>query len=84
MRARAGTQRALVLGFLKAAGTWGATDDKIQRELDMPGNTERPRRRELEKAELIVDSGRRRPTASGKAAIVWVAREYIQEKQKCL
>lgn len=51
----------------------GATDEQVQKTLKMPGNTERPRRRELELLGMVKDSGLRRPTDSGKQAIVWEA-----------
>lgn len=49
----------------------GLTDDDVQRRLDLPGNTERPRRIELVRAGRIVDSGERRITRSGRRATVW-------------
>lgn len=53
----------------------GMTDEELQALLDMPGNSERPRRRELERKGLVRDSGRRRQVRSGRQAIVWVATE---------
>lgn len=50
----------------------GATDEEMQRELDMAANTQRPRRRELQQAGLILDSGTTRATRSGRQAVVWV------------
>ena len=49
----------------------GATDGEIQDALDMGGDTERPRRWELQKAGMIVDSGMRRRTRSMRMARVW-------------
>lgn len=49
----------------------GATDEEIMAALDMPGNTERPRRRELQQMGKIVDSGETRRTKSGREAVVW-------------
>lgn len=51
----------------------GMTDEELQALLEMPGNSERPRRRELERKGLIRDSGRRRAVRSGRQAIVWIA-----------
>jgi hypothetical protein len=48
-----------------------ATDEEIQLGLEMSGSTERPRRVELVAAGRIVDSGRTRPTQSGRQAVVW-------------
>lgn len=39
----------------------------------MSGDTERPRRRELQAAGFIADSGRTRLTPAGRAAVVWTA-----------
>lgn len=48
----------------------------------MPGNTVRPRRIELEELGFVEDSGARRPTHSGKMAIVWVVPESVAEKAR--
>lgn len=65
--------RGEVLKFITAQGIAGATDEEIQLALGMSGNTERPRRRELEERGAIRESGAKRPTASGRKAAVWVA-----------
>ena len=75
----AGTLRAKVLAFIVTAGENGATDQEIQDGLGMDGNTERPRRRELEKGGFIVDSGRTRVCRSKQAAVVWVAKSTLTE-----
>ena len=50
----------------------GATDEAMGEALKLPGNTLRPRRRELQIAGLIKDSGRYGYTKSGRKAVVWV------------
>lgn len=50
------------------------TDAEIQDALGLDGSTQRPRRRELEQAGLVFDSGERRATHTGRAAVVWRAR----------
>ena len=70
---KAGTIRRVILDFLVGLGDHGATDEEIQTGLVMGANTQRPRRVELVRAGLVVDSGKTRPTLSGKAAVVWVA-----------
>jgi hypothetical protein len=50
---------------------YGLTDEELQDVCRMEPNTERPRRRELVQAGLVMDSGRRRPLKSGKAGTVW-------------
>lgn len=67
----AATLRAAVFDFILHSG--GSTDQEIQVGLRMPGNTERPRRRELEMAGRIRDSGIRRTTEAEREAIVWIA-----------
>jgi hypothetical protein len=67
--------RARVLDALRWLGPTGATDEELQTMLDMPPNTERPRRRELVQAKLVEDSGLRRPLKSGKSGTVWVVKE---------
>ena len=54
------------------ATTGGATDIEIAEALGLAENTARPRRYELEKNGSIIDSGERRRTPSGRAAIVWM------------
>lgn len=49
----------------------GATDEEMMDALDMGGNTERPRRRELELMGRITDSGKTRLTRSGREAVIW-------------
>lgn len=73
------TLRRLVLDALREAGERGMTDQEIQRRLDMDPSTERPRRGELVKAGLVVDSGRQRKTTSDRNAVVWIATEARHE-----
>lgn len=65
--------REMVYDAIKDAGTHGLTDEQIQDALNMGGSTERPRRRELEQAGRIRDSGKTRLTKSGRKAAVWCA-----------
>ena len=60
-----------VLTAIELAG--GLTDEQCQRQLSMPANTQRARRVELTDAGYVKDSGRRRPTESGRKAIVWTS-----------
>jgi hypothetical protein len=61
-----------VLGFVAAAGPEGATDDEMQIGLRMNPSTQRPRRVELVQKGFIMDSERRRPTRTGRRAVVWI------------
>lgn len=60
-----------ILSFLAELPNMGATDEEMQFELDMPANTQRPRRRELELMGRITDSGKTRLTRSGREAVIW-------------
>jgi len=66
------TLRQQVLAYLTRRGAYGATDEEMQNNLNMKGNTQRPRRRELVLAGKVKDSGKTRPTATSKAT-VWIA-----------
>jgi transcription initiation factor IIE alpha subunit len=66
-----GRDRQRVLTYL-TEHTVGATDEQLSEALSMAGNTLRPRRRELQQATLIKDSGRYSLTHSGRRATVWV------------
>lgn len=66
-----GPLQAKVLAFLEA-NPEGATDEEMVRLIPMAANTLRPRRRELQLAGKIKDSGRVSLTASRRSAVVWV------------
>jgi hypothetical protein len=68
----AATLRQRVLDAIIDAGQAGLTDDEIQAHLGMPGNTERPRRRELEDAGRITNMGTRL-NWRGNLCRVWIA-----------
>ena len=72
------TLRKKILDFLRLCGQDGATDDEIQKALNMTGNTERPRRGELANAGLIFRVCHNgcystRATSSGRKAVLWFA-----------
>lgn len=76
---RAGTKRGMVYRRLVAAGLTGCTEEDLERQTGLDANTVRPRIWELcgkSKAfpyVFVEDSGQRRHTVKGCAAIVWVA-----------
>jgi len=70
---KAATLRAIVLAFIRGRGAHGATDEEMQADLRIEGNTQRPRRRELVQAGLVRQANITRETQSGRAAVVWVA-----------
>ena len=67
-----GTARRKVLDFIGLRRDQGATDEEIEIELRMRHQTASARRNELTADGWIEDSGRRRPTTSGREAVVWV------------
>lgn len=70
MRPTAQTLREKVFEYIRCQGDYGATEEEIEYELDLTGNTCRPRVWELMKAERIEDSGAMRKTRSGRYARV--------------
>lgn len=59
---------------IRAAGWLGLTADELAKRLEMDRYSIQPRTSELKRKGLIRDSGQRRPNATGKQAIVWVAK----------
>lgn len=72
--------RLLVWVTIECAGEAGLTDEEIGERTGLAGNTVRPRRLELEEGGLVCDSGRTRPTQSGRRATVWVTRENLPKE----
>ena len=70
-----GSLKAIVHNYIKSCGTRGCTDEEAQIELDMNPSTQRPRRVELVRDGMVIDSGRQRKTRSGRNATVWVIKQ---------
>jgi len=68
--------RERVYAFIVGRGADGATDDEGEAALGIKPQTYTPRRGELVALALVVDSGNRRKTASGRPAAVWIAFEF--------
>ena len=68
-----GRMLAQVLEFVRDRGDLGATDEEIREGTGLKADTSRARRCEARDAGLLVDSGRRRLTTSGRAAVAWVS-----------
>jgi hypothetical protein len=68
----AGGDERRVFAYLAECGERGATDEEMQRGLTMNPSTQRPRRVNLMRKQLVADSGRVRRTRSGRNAVVWV------------
>lgn len=73
--------RARVLAFIVGQGPHGATDDEGEAALGIKCQTYTPRRGELVALGLVVDSGRRRNTASGRPAAVWVTPNHATKPE---
>lgn len=81
MRQPAKALRPRVLAYFIRRGAAGATAEEMAEALDLPTQTATPRVRELLDAGLLRDSGRRRPTRSGRSARVLVAMEGATPSQ---
>lgn len=75
------SMRMKVHTFIHRMGAYGATDEEVQIGLRMQQNTQAPRRYELERMGVVVDSGIRRDTTRGHAAIVWITRQQPEDWQ---
>jgi hypothetical protein len=63
----------LVVAQVAQRGYVGATSDELEAALGLPHQTVSARLSEAKRAGWVVDTGRRRPTRSGRAAAVFVA-----------
>jgi predicted HTH transcriptional regulator len=64
------TLRGIVFAYIKGAN--GCTCDEVETALEMKHQTASARIRELSEAGYISDKGKRRPTRSGRLAVVWI------------
>lgn len=72
------TVRNHVWSYVRSTGLLGATCDDVEQRLGLRHQTASARLWELNhKLGLIGDSGRRRPTTTGRRAIVWVLTSYL-------
>lgn len=80
---RSGTIRRAVFGVIAKAGTRGATDDEIERELGRTHQTVSGARNTLTRDDLVRDSGLRRKTRQGHDAIAWVLSDlsHLEEEE---
>jgi hypothetical protein len=77
VKPKANALREKVFEMIKAYSLTGISDQQLSLVLEMPENTVRPRRIELQKEGRIVSAGTR-PNKSGRGANVWV----ISEKER--
>lgn len=73
MEGEASSLRALVLQFIRESREYGSTCDEAEERLSLRHQTASARIRELVLRNRVTDSGRRRPTRSGRMAVVYVA-----------
>ena len=69
-----GRLQRMALAAIRDAGWLGLTADELAARLGMDRWSIQPRTTELRRKGLIRDSGMRRPNATGKQAIVWLAK----------
>ena len=68
-----GRLQRMALEAIREAGWIGLTADELAERLELDRWSIQPRTSELKRKGMIRDSGQRRPNATGKLAIVWVA-----------
>lgn len=78
MAVQAPKQRGKVFEYV-ARFADGRTCDEVQAALDMLPQSASARIYELRRLGLIIDSGRTRPTRTGRAAVVYIARKQANE-----
>jgi hypothetical protein len=75
---KAAALRIRMLAELQCRGSVGGTCDELEQAMGLSHQTASARLRELNLKSKIVDSGERRKTRAGRAAIVWFAAEGIR------
>jgi hypothetical protein len=74
---KAAAIREQVFEAIKASGDDGLTDEQIQEQLGLDGNTQRPRRWELSSKQGRIRESGTRKTRFGRDATVWVANKFV-------
>lgn len=69
-------QRDVLYAFVCDRYVYGTTNQEAEEDLGYPAQTITPRMLELRKEGLVVDSGLKRLTRSGRRAIVWIDARY--------
>ncbi len=76
------TQQARVEAFVRSRRWHGATNSEVQIALGMLMQSVCPCTNALVRRGLLVDSGRRRKTPSGRPAAVWIAAEFAEQNDE--
>lgn len=74
-------QRDILYAYVCDQYMLGTTNQEAEEALGMPAQTVSPRMGELRKEGLVVDSGEKRRTRSGRRAIVWIDARYADYHQ---
>lgn len=77
-RPKFGSNKARVYQIILDKQEFGATDQELQKALNMSGDTLRPARLSLLKNGLIYDSGKTRQNENGNDCIIWLSTEITQ------
>lgn len=80
MRRPASGMRVRVLELIANFGSYGLTCEDVERLLQMRHQTAGPRIKELKDVGLVIDTGRTRPTSSGRQAAVYVASAFARRE----
>lgn len=72
---KVGTIRRKVYEAILVKGLSGMTDQEIEKQLNLDGNTVRPIRGSLVEMGLVIDSGTTRSNLKGNQCIVWRSAE---------
>ena len=75
---RSGSLRRKVYDYFVSCGNHGATDQEIELNLNMSGNTVRPTRQSLQKDGYIIDTGLIIKNQNGNSCIVWSVPATVQ------
>lgn len=75
---RVSALQKIVLEEIRRAGPNGLTDEELTERVGLHGSTARTRRSELVDAGKVVDGKRKRPLASGRLGVVWVAADLME------
>lgn len=73
----AATHADMILDHIVRCGNFGATLEEIANSTGIKLQSVCPSRLMLEKHGFVVDSGLRRPTSSGRLAIVWIDADLV-------
>jgi hypothetical protein len=71
--------RERIYNFILRSGNAGVTDEEIRLALNVAGDSQRPRRRELVEINLVGSTGKRRRIKTGRTATIWKATRVLEK-----